>query len=140
MFELGWEEARVDGVALVEWAERLGPLLPQQRLPTVTLSVEGEGRRAILREIPLRRPLNATRRAEFVHRAGWGDAGETPAGGRCLVPQIFPARRGSGTAVVMDAPPPQEDVRPFVRIGRHLIDLGLSAPAINAEDERTDSC
>ena len=28
----------------------------------------------------------------------------------------------------MDAPPPQEDVRPFVRIGRHLIALGLSAP------------
>ena len=32
---------------LVEWAERLGPLLPRQRL-TVSLSVEGEGRRAIL--------------------------------------------------------------------------------------------
>ena len=35
----------------------------------------------------------------------------------------------------MDAPPPQEDVRPFVRIGRHLIGLGLSAPAIHAVDE-----
>ncbi len=36
----------------------------------------------------------------------------------------------------MDAPPPQEDVRsPFVRIGRHLIELGLSAPAIHAVDE-----
>ena len=38
---------RIDGVVLVEWAERLGPLLPRQRL-TVSLSVEGEGRRAIL--------------------------------------------------------------------------------------------
>ena len=47
VFELGWEEARADGVALVEWAERLGPLLPRERL-TVSLSVEGEGRRAIL--------------------------------------------------------------------------------------------
>jgi len=47
VFELGWEEARVDGVVLVEWAERLGPLLPRERL-TVSLSVEGEGRRAIL--------------------------------------------------------------------------------------------
>ena len=28
VFELGWEEARADGVALVEWAERLGALLP----------------------------------------------------------------------------------------------------------------
>ena len=46
-FELGWEEARADGVALIEWAERLGSLLPQERL-TVTLSIEGEGRRATL--------------------------------------------------------------------------------------------
>lgn len=47
VFELGWEEARADGIALVEWAERLGPLLPSERL-TVTLSIEGEGRRATL--------------------------------------------------------------------------------------------
>ena len=47
VFELGWEEARADGIALVEWAERLGPLLPKERL-TVTLSIEGEGRRATL--------------------------------------------------------------------------------------------
>ena len=47
VFELGWEEARADGVALIEWAERLGSLLPQERL-TVTRSIEGEGRRATL--------------------------------------------------------------------------------------------
>ncbi|OFW98026.1 MAG: tRNA (adenosine(37)-N6)-threonylcarbamoyltransferase complex ATPase subunit type 1 TsaE [Alphaproteobacteria bacterium RIFCSPHIGHO2_12_FULL_66_14] len=47
VFELGWEEARADGIALIEWAERLGPLLPRERL-TVTLSIEGDGRRAIL--------------------------------------------------------------------------------------------
>jgi tRNA threonylcarbamoyladenosine biosynthesis protein TsaE len=47
VFELGWEEARADGVILVEWAERLGPLLPRERL-IVSLSVEGGGRRAIL--------------------------------------------------------------------------------------------
>jgi tRNA threonylcarbamoyladenosine biosynthesis protein TsaE len=47
VFELGWEEARADGVALVEWAERLGALLPSERL-TVTLSLEGDGRRADL--------------------------------------------------------------------------------------------
>ncbi len=47
VFELGWEEARADGIALIEWAERLGPLLPHERL-TVTLSIEGEGRRATL--------------------------------------------------------------------------------------------
>jgi len=38
-------------------------------------------------------------------------------------------------AVLMDAPPPMEDVRPFVRIARHLKGLGLSAPDILATDE-----
>lgn len=47
VFELGWEEARADGIALVEWAERLGTLLPADRL-TVTLAIEGQGRRANL--------------------------------------------------------------------------------------------
>jgi len=47
VFELGWEEARTDGIVLVEWAERLGDLLPRERL-TVTLSIEGEGRHARL--------------------------------------------------------------------------------------------
>ncbi|HRJ67696.1 MAG TPA: tRNA (adenosine(37)-N6)-threonylcarbamoyltransferase complex ATPase subunit type 1 TsaE [Alphaproteobacteria bacterium] len=32
ILELGWEEARRGGVALVEWPERLGSLLPANRL------------------------------------------------------------------------------------------------------------
>lgn len=36
--------------------------------------------------------------------------------------------------VLMDAPPPQEDVRPFIAIARHLSALGYSAPLIEAED------
>lgn len=39
------------------------------------------------------------------------------------------------TAVLMDAPPETgEDVRPFVRIATFFCDIGLSAPAIYAED------
>jgi len=37
--------------------------------------------------------------------------------------------------LLMDAPPPREDVRPFIRIARHLAALGLSAPAIHDVDE-----
>ncbi len=47
VFELGWEEARADGIVLVEWAERLGPLLPPSRL-SVALAIDGQGRRATL--------------------------------------------------------------------------------------------
>ncbi|WP_421996889.1 tRNA (adenosine(37)-N6)-threonylcarbamoyltransferase complex ATPase subunit type 1 TsaE [Reyranella sp.] len=46
-YELGWEEARADGIALVEWADRLGPLLPDERLD-IALAIEGAGRRADL--------------------------------------------------------------------------------------------
>jgi aminoglycoside/choline kinase family phosphotransferase len=74
-------------------------------------------------------------RAEFVRRAGWGDAGERLLAGDASFRKYFRLSRPRASAVVMDAPPPREDVRPFVRIGRHLGDLGLSAPVIHAIDE-----
>jgi aminoglycoside/choline kinase family phosphotransferase len=37
--------------------------------------------------------------------------------------------------LLMDAPPPKEDVRPFIRIARHLAALGLSPPAIYEHDD-----
>ncbi len=73
-------------------------------------------------------------RADFIARAGWSDAKESLLAGDASFRKYFRLQRLSGTAVVMDAPPPQEDVRPFVRVGRHLIALGLSAPEILAED------
>lgn len=73
-------------------------------------------------------------RADFVRRAGWGDAGERLLAGDASFRKYFRLTRPRGSAVVMDAPAPQEDVRPFVRIGRHLRTLGLSAPEILAED------
>ncbi|MFI4999744.1 MAG: tRNA (adenosine(37)-N6)-threonylcarbamoyltransferase complex ATPase subunit type 1 TsaE [Reyranellales bacterium] len=46
VFELGWEEALAEGIVLVEWPERLGPLMPKHL--SATLEVDGEGRRALL--------------------------------------------------------------------------------------------
>ena len=45
--ELGLEEALEDGAAVIEWPERLGARLPQDRLD-IRLDIEGEGRRARL--------------------------------------------------------------------------------------------
>ncbi|MDX1670620.1 MAG: phosphotransferase, partial [Limnobacter sp.] len=42
---------------------------------------------------------------------------------------------GSGTLIVMDAPPPQEDVRPFISVTEKLIQAGVHAPEIFAQDE-----
>src|SRR5205809_5197787 len=72
----------------------------------------------------------AARRRDFIVGAGWGDAEERLLAGDASFRKYFRLTRASGTAVVMDALAPQEDVRPFVRIGRHLLSMKLSAPAI----------
>lgn len=48
--------------------------------------------------------------------------------------RLDPAGAGGCTAIVMDAPPPQEDVRPFVRVTRLFEAAGLHVPALLAED------
>ena len=77
----------------------------------------------------------AARRRDFIVGAGWGDAAERLLAGDASFRKYFRLTRASGTAVVMDAPAPQEDVRPFVRIGRHLLSMKLSAPEIWRVDE-----
>jgi tRNA threonylcarbamoyladenosine biosynthesis protein TsaE len=50
VIELGWDEVRADGIALVEWPDRLGSLLPADRLD-IAISFGGAGpdaRRAVL--------------------------------------------------------------------------------------------
>ena len=62
--------------------------------------------------------------------------------GRRELPPLFPrhaatpcARRdGAATLIAMDAPPPQEDCRPFVHVARLLADAGVHAPAVLAQD------
>ena len=46
VYELGWEEARAEGIVLIEWPQRLGSLLPKHL--SVTREVNGDGRRALL--------------------------------------------------------------------------------------------
>lgn len=74
-------------------------------------------------------------RATFVAQCGWHDARESLLAGDASFRSYFRLRRPGGSAVIMDAPPPREDVRPFARIARHLGALGLSAPEILAADE-----
>lgn len=72
--------------------------------------------------------------AEFLAKAGWGDAERGRLAGDASFRHYDRLRRGDQRAVLMDAPPPQEDVRPFIRIAEHLRALGLSAPALLAAD------
>jgi aminoglycoside/choline kinase family phosphotransferase len=71
--------------------------------------------------------------AAFLDRAGWKAKPRLLAGDASFRKYYridFDGRR----AVLMDAPPPMENVRPFLTIARHLLKLGLSAPRILAED------
>lgn len=42
VYELGWEEALVDGIILVEWPERLGYLLPKSYIDVTLSLVDGK--------------------------------------------------------------------------------------------------
>ncbi len=44
------------------------------------------------------------------------------------------ASADDATAIVMDAPPPKEDVRPFLNVSRLLADGGIHVPAVFAAD------
>ena len=46
----------------------------------------------------------------------------------------LPQAVGTGTAIVMDAPPPQEDCRPFVHAAEILGAAGLTVPRVLAAD------
>ncbi|HTH17603.1 MAG TPA: phosphotransferase [Magnetospirillum sp.] len=72
----------------------------------------------------------------FLAEAGWGDAQRGRLAGDASFRHYDRLKRGLEQAVLMDAPPPKEDVRPFVRIARHLAQLGYSAPGLMAVDEQ----
>ena len=74
--------------------------------------------------------------SRFLTDAGWGDAERSRLAGDASFRHYDRLIRGAERAVLMDAPPPKEDVRPFVRIARHLEALGYSAPRLLAVDER----
>jgi aminoglycoside/choline kinase family phosphotransferase len=71
----------------------------------------------------------------FLDAAGWANAGLELLAADASFRRYHRVRRNGATAVLMDAPPHREDIRPFVRVARHLRGLGLSAPTILAAEE-----
>lgn len=70
----------------------------------------------------------------FLADNGWGDGDRGPLADDASFRRYERLTRGGERAVLMDAPPPQEDVRPFAAISGVLQDLGFSAPEIRARD------
>jgi len=156
--ELGLEDALANGVAIVEWPERAGERLPEQRL-TLRLAETADPSRRHAELIAA--PVYEARLSRFIEihdflvRNGWGgaDAALRYLQGDASARRYARIRRANGQrAILMDSPrqpdgPPvrnglpysriahlAEDVRPFVAVGTALRQHGFHAPQIYAFD------
>ncbi|HZG07600.1 MAG TPA: phosphotransferase [Allosphingosinicella sp.] len=71
---------------------------------------------------------------EFLSNHGWAGAEIRPLAGDASFRRYFRVHRGEETAVLMDAPPDKEDIRPFLTVAGHLIDRGFAPPRPLAVD------
>jgi aminoglycoside/choline kinase family phosphotransferase len=70
----------------------------------------------------------------FLESCGWAGAVVEPLAGDASFRRYFRVRGEGRCAVLMDAPPPHEDPRPFVAIAEWLGSVGLTAPHVIAAD------
>ena len=72
---------------------------------------------------------------DFLAACGWKGARIEPLAGDASFRRYFRVILDDGRqAVLMDAPPPHEDPRPFISVAEWLVSVGLSAPEILARD------
>jgi aminoglycoside/choline kinase family phosphotransferase len=70
----------------------------------------------------------------FLESVGWGEAQILPLAGDASFRRYFRVVEHDRSAILMDAPPPEEDPRPFLHVARWLTGRGFAAPAILGED------
>jgi aminoglycoside/choline kinase family phosphotransferase len=71
---------------------------------------------------------------DFLASSGWEGAEILPLAGDASFRRYFRVVQGDRSAVLMDAPPPHEDPRPFIEVAEWLVGRGLNAPEILARD------
>lgn len=74
--------------------------------------------------------------AHFLAESGWEGATVSPVAGDASFRRYFRVHDRSRQAILMDAPPEHEDVRPFLAIANHLVAAGFSAPRLMAADQQ----
>ncbi|MBX7146622.1 MAG: phosphotransferase [Alphaproteobacteria bacterium] len=72
---------------------------------------------------------------EFLNQQKWGDAHRLPLAGDASFRRYERLIQNNKTVILMDAPPPKENIKSFLNIGKILNDIKLSAPEIYAYDE-----
>ena len=72
--------------------------------------------------------------SRFLTDVGWAGVEPAPLAADASFRRYFRLAENGRRAVLMDAPPPHEDVRPYINVAGLLRGHGLSAPEIYAED------
>jgi N-acetylmuramate 1-kinase len=157
LVELGFTDIAGDAAVLIEWPERAGVLLPQDRLEIALalapeagpqhrrLRIGGHGALAL-------RAHRLVGLYRFLNEAGFGEAERVRLQGDASTRIYERLEQGDRRAILMIAPsradgPPvrngvpysaiahlAEDVVPFVAVARALRERGVSAPEIYAAD------
>jgi tRNA threonylcarbamoyl adenosine modification protein YjeE len=155
--EIGWEEAGLGAILLVEWPDRAGEDLSGERLE-LTFEIDAENPSGA-RHVTINphgnwpdRIARALQIAGFLEAAGWGGARRLHVQGDASSRRYERLIERGRSAVLMDAPrkpdgPPirdgkpyskiaklAEDVVPFAAVSHVLRTQGLSAPKIYAHD------
>lgn len=153
------------GLTLVEWPENGGPDLSKQRadaleknpletdnggtltlhftehnlherLVTLEASKAWQQRLATVLPGSLTREASAENRERFMDSLGLKGHVLRPVSQDASFRSYYRVQTPAGSRVLMDAPPPIEDVRPFVAVGRYLRKIGVHAPEIFEVDEK----
>jgi tRNA threonylcarbamoyl adenosine modification protein YjeE len=148
--EIGFGDAVNHGAVLVEWPERAGDRLPDERLD-VALAINGNGRQANVSgagDIWARFTRSRTARA-LLDAANCQGASRRHVQGDASTRIYERVRAGDKSAVLMDWPPrgqltfgdPRaafraQDARVFAAVDAALEDAGLSVPHIYRRDDR----
>lgn len=144
--EIGFDDALVDGAAMVEWPERAATRLPDERLD-LDFAIAGTRRTVAVggADTVLARFRRSRSIRAFLANAGWGDADRRHLQGDASTRRYERVQTPARKAVLMDWPPPRPEtprdpyradtVRPFIAVGNALRDAGLSTPAFYSADE-----
>ena len=136
--ELGLDAA-ADAVLLVEWPERAGAACMARSAPPVARLRAGRRQNLDSQGAPvmggtMAAPMIPPPHAPDFLAASVGGAEILPLAGDASFRRYFRVVQGERSAVLMDAPPPHEDPRPFIAVAEWLHRRGLSAPEILARD------
>jgi len=162
LHELDLQEFYEGGVTLVEWAEKVADALPDLTLPkgyitagetpdkltiqieegaeeeqrTVKLVAEGTWRNRFgIMSHETSRPVTEEGRREFLDNIGVVATDMPSIADQFSFRRYFRIETTEGTRVIMDAPPPMENVKPFLKQHQLFSSLGVHVPTVYAKDE-----